>query len=149
MIAPEIQKDIVDCFAKEILHSILEELGHDVFCLLIDESIDSSCKEQMAMVLRYVDKCVIVKERFVAVVHVRETTASYLKASIDALMADFNLSLSQVRGQGYDGASNMRGEYNGLQSLVMREYFSLLCPLLRPPTSLSSCGCCEKAQRSK
>jgi hypothetical protein len=52
---------------------------------------------------------------------VKETTASYLKASIDTLMVDFNLSLSQVRGQGYDGASNMRGEYNGLQSLIMRE----------------------------
>lgn len=51
MIAPKIQKDIVECFAKEILHSILEELGHDVFCLLIDESRDVSCKEQMAVVL--------------------------------------------------------------------------------------------------
>ncbi|EEC80664.1 hypothetical protein OsI_23069 [Oryza sativa Indica Group] len=62
----------------------------------------------MPVVLRYVDKCGIVKERFVGVVHVKETTASYLKASIDTLMVDFNLSLSQVRGQGYDGASNMR-----------------------------------------
>jgi len=26
-----------------------------------------------------------------------------------------------VRGQGYDGASNMQGEFNGLKSLIMRE----------------------------
>ena len=26
-----------------------------------------------------------------------------------------------MRGQGYDGASNMRGEFNGLKSLIMRE----------------------------
>jgi len=32
-----------------------------VFCLLVDESRDVSCKEQMAVVLRYVDKCGIVK----------------------------------------------------------------------------------------
>lgn len=35
------------------------------------------------------------------------------------------LSLKQVRGQGYDGASNMRGAFNGLQSLIMRENSSV------------------------
>ena len=121
MVAHEIQTDIVECFAKEILQSILEELGDDVFCLLVDESRDVSCKEQMAVVLRYVDKCGIVKERFVGLVHVTETSSSCLKSSIDSLLAKFKLSLKQVRGQGYDGASNMRGEFNGLQSLIMRE----------------------------
>ncbi|XP_066382410.1 uncharacterized protein [Miscanthus floridulus] len=87
LLAPEIQRDIVECFANEIVHSILEELGNDVFCLLVDESRDVSCKEQMAVVLRYVDKCGIVKERFVGVVHVTETTSSHLKSSIDSLLA--------------------------------------------------------------
>ncbi|KAG8060174.1 hypothetical protein GUJ93_ZPchr0002g23303 [Zizania palustris] len=121
LIAPEIQKDIVHCFAKEVLHFILEEIGDDVFCLLVDESRDVSWKEQMAMVLRYVDKFGIVKERFVGLVHVNETNSASLKSAIDALFADLKLSLKQVRGQGYDGASNMRGEFNGLQSLIMRE----------------------------
>ena len=35
MLAPEIQRDIVQCFANEVIHSILEELGDDVFCLLV------------------------------------------------------------------------------------------------------------------
>jgi hypothetical protein len=69
LLAPEIQRDIVECFASEIVQSILEELGDDVFCLLVDESRDVSCKEQM-VVVRYVDKFGIVKERFVGVVHV-------------------------------------------------------------------------------
>jgi hypothetical protein len=62
LIAPEIQRGIVHCFAKEVLHAILEEIGDDVFCLLVDESRDVSWKEQMAVVLRYVDKCGIVRE---------------------------------------------------------------------------------------
>ena len=121
MVSPPIQKEIAHCFAKDILHSILKEIGHDVFCLLIDESRDVSCKEQMAVVLRYVDSCGIIKESFVGLVHVKETTSAYLKSSIDSLFAEYKLSLKQVRGQGYDGASNMRGEFNGLQSLIMRE----------------------------
>jgi hypothetical protein len=65
LIAPEIQRDIVQRFAKEVLQSILEEIGDDVVCLLVDKSRDVSWKEQIAVVLRYVDKCGIVKERFV------------------------------------------------------------------------------------
>ena len=80
MLCPEVQKDIAGCFAKEILKSILQEIGHGVFCLLVDESRDVSCKEQMAVVLRYVDNCGIVKESFVGLVHVKETTSSYLKS---------------------------------------------------------------------
>jgi hypothetical protein len=98
MLAPEIQRDIVGCFANEVLLSILEELGNDVFCLLVDDSRDVSCKEQMAVVLRYVDKLGIVKERFVGLVHVKETTSSHLKLSIDSLFAKLKLSLNQVRG---------------------------------------------------
>jgi hypothetical protein len=87
----------VHCFAKEVLHAILEENGDDVFCLLVDESRDVSWKEQMAIVLRYVDKFGIVKERFVGLVHVAETTSAHLKSTIDALLANLKLSLKQVR----------------------------------------------------
>lgn len=95
-------------------HSILQEIGDDVFCLLVNESIDVSWKEQMAVVLRYVDRCGIVKERFFGLVHVNETNSASLKSAIDALFADLKLSLKQVRGQGYDGANNIRGEFNRL-----------------------------------
>jgi len=37
LLAPEIQRDI-EYSANEVVQSILEELGDDVFCLLIDES---------------------------------------------------------------------------------------------------------------
>jgi hypothetical protein len=114
LVSPDIQTDIVKCFAEEILHSILQDMGVDVFCLLVDESKDVSCKEQMAIVLRYVDNFGDVKESFVALVHVKNTTASNLKSCIDYLFPKLKLNLKQVRGQGYDGASNMRGELNGL-----------------------------------
>jgi hypothetical protein len=37
------------------------------------------------------------------------------------LFGKYGLSIKQVRGQGYDGASNMRGEFNGLRALILRE----------------------------
>ncbi|KAG7555831.1 Ribonuclease H-like superfamily, partial [Arabidopsis suecica] len=121
MTSPKIQKDIVHCFAEEVVKSIIEEIDHDVFGLLVDESADVSDKEQMAVVFRFVDKNGIVKERFMSITHVSETSATSLKSAIDGLFAKYGLSIKKVRGQGYDGASNMKGEFNGLKSLILRE----------------------------
>ncbi|XP_022883399.1 uncharacterized protein LOC111400204 [Olea europaea var. sylvestris] len=44
-----------------------------------------------------------------------------LKAAIDQLFSTHSLSISNLRGQGYDGASNMRCEYNGLKALILKE----------------------------
>jgi hypothetical protein len=121
MLSPKIQKDITECFAREILGCIKEEIDNGVFSLLVDECRDVSDKEQMAVVFRYVDKCGLVQEKFVGVVHVEETTASHLKSSIDFMFSDLGLSLKRIRGQGYDGASNMSGEFNGLQAKIKAE----------------------------
>ncbi|XP_039826581.1 zinc finger MYM-type protein 1-like [Panicum virgatum] len=107
--APKIQRDIINCCAKETTNLIMEDLGGECFAILADESSDVYQKEQLALCLRYVDKRGKVVERFLGVVHVENTTSSTLKAAIQSLLMDHSLSLSMVRGQGYDGASNMKG----------------------------------------
>jgi Domain of unknown function (DUF4371) len=68
-----------------------------------------------------VDKEGFIKERFLDLVHVKNTTALTLKESICVVLSDNNLSVQDIRGQGYDGASNMRGEWNGLQAIILKE----------------------------
>ncbi|BBG99398.1 Putative disease resistance TIR-NBS-LRR class protein, partial [Prunus dulcis] len=92
LIAPSIQKDLVNSCAKETIDLILSDVKDRYFSIMVDEARDVSIKEQMAMVLRYVnDKGQIIE------------------------------SFSKLRGQGYDGASNMRGEFNGLKTKILRE----------------------------
>ncbi|KAI3727780.1 hypothetical protein L6452_16400 [Arctium lappa] len=74
-----------------------------------------------AVVLRFVDKCGIVQEIFIGVVHVMDTSALSLKSALDALFAKHRLSFTKVRGQGYDGASNMSGKFNGLKALILND----------------------------
>jgi hypothetical protein len=121
LVAPSIQKDIVKVAAFETTKAIIDDLKDDLFSILIDESRDVSVKEQMSVVLCYVDKKGHVLERFLGIVHVDNTCSISLKLALEALFAKYNLSLSRVRGQGYDGASNMRGEINGLKSLILKE----------------------------
>ena len=44
-----------------------------------------------------------------------------LKCAIECLLCEHNLSLSNLHGQGYDGASNMQGDINGLKTLILKE----------------------------
>jgi hypothetical protein len=91
-----------------------------VFSLLIDEAADVSDKEQMAIVLRYLNKQGLIIESLVGVVHVKETSAICLMEALQKLFTDIGLSIKQVRGQCYDGASNMRGEFNGLKAKILQ-----------------------------
>jgi hypothetical protein len=51
----------------------------------------------------------------------RQGAAALQQVSLLALLDKYNLSISKIRGQGYDGASNMRGEFNGLQRKILEE----------------------------
>ena len=44
-----------------------------------------------------------------------------LKYATECLLCEHNLSLSKIRGQGYNEASNMQGDINGLKTLILKE----------------------------
>ncbi|XP_008233040.1 PREDICTED: zinc finger MYM-type protein 1-like [Prunus mume] len=107
--APKIQKEFVKSCAAETIDAIISDMDAALFSILVDESCDVSIREQMAVVLGYVNKKGQVIERFVGIQYVSDTTSSKLKEAIEQLISSSNLSMSRLRGQGYDGASNMRG----------------------------------------
>jgi hypothetical protein len=108
--SPDVQKEILSIYARKVQVAIREEIGNSKFCIMVDEARDESKKEHMAIVIRFVSKEGHIMERFLDLIHVKDTAAVTLKESIYAVLADNNLSVNDIRGQGYDGASNMRGE---------------------------------------
>ena len=103
----DIQKDIMNAITRETSKAIIKDLDNGFFSILVDESRDISVKEQTSLVFCYVNKKGIIIKRFLGIVHVASTTALSLKCAIEYLLCEHNLSLSNLRGQGYDGASNM------------------------------------------
>ncbi|XP_076943177.1 uncharacterized protein LOC143613327 [Bidens hawaiensis] len=73
----------------------------------IGKVILSNAPKNNQMTAPSIQKEICGRKRFVGLVHVMETTALSLKKAIDELFAHYNLSLSRIRGQGDDGASNM------------------------------------------
>ncbi|KAK9697958.1 hypothetical protein RND81_08G072800 [Saponaria officinalis] len=117
----EIQHDLIHVCAKETTKLIPEDIGDDYFGILADESSDVSYKEKLAIFLRYVYKKGRIRESFLGVAKVDDTCSLSLKIAIKKMVEDNKLSMSRVRGQGYDRASNMKGEINGLKSLIMND----------------------------
>ena len=117
--SPRIQKEILYIYSIKVKKAIREEIGGTKFCIMVDEARDESMKEQMAVVFRYVDAEGFVKERFFGLTHVVNTAALTLKKGIYSLLSQHCLDIQNTRG--YDEASNMRGMWNGLQTLILND----------------------------
>nr|XP_023918608.1 uncharacterized protein LOC112030155 [Quercus suber] len=91
--------EILHILASNVRNAICEEIGDAKFCILVDETRNELKREQIAIILRFVDKNGFIKERFFHVVHVRDTTALTLK-EIFAVLSHYNLHIENIRGQG-------------------------------------------------
>lgn len=111
--SPDVQKQIIRTAAQMCREEINEIRDSNRFSIIVDEARDVSTKEQMAIVFRYIDRKGMVKQRFLEVVHLRDTESSTLFHAIKSSLLQ-HLDVQNMRGQGYDGASNMTGEHRGI-----------------------------------
>uniref|UniRef100_A0A0A9DML9 DUF4371 domain-containing protein n=1 Tax=Arundo donax TaxID=35708 RepID=A0A0A9DML9_ARUDO len=115
------QKDLVKACAEEVIQAIREEIGDSCFSILIDDTLDVSSREHMGIILRFVNKQGKVIERFLSLEWLKYTTPTEIKGYLVGLLSWLGLSISRIRGQGYDGNSNMREDYNDVQRQIKDE----------------------------
>ncbi|XP_023768343.1 uncharacterized protein LOC111916923 [Lactuca sativa] len=96
MVAPCIEKDIAHCFSQTILTSTFEEIGDDVFALLVDKSINLMLK--ILGITNISSQALQRKDQDImnAISLVKSTTTTLKKMrndSFDALMLDIAFSV--------------------------------------------------------
>ncbi|KAJ3692306.1 hypothetical protein LUZ60_012656 [Juncus effusus] len=82
-----------------------------------------SHQEQMSLVLRCVDVSsnpISIKEYFLGFINVDNTTGEALFNELKEALVRLELNIDDVRGQGYDNGSNMKGKYKGVQNRVLK-----------------------------
>ena len=85
------------------------------------KATDLSNKEQMALVLRFVDSGLNVREDFIKFIHCDTgLTGLDLAAVILKEMGELSLDIQNCRGQVYDGAGAVAGHINGLAAQILR-----------------------------
>lgn len=68
-----VQNEIIECCGEYIRNTLVTEIKSvKFFSILADEAQDVSNKEQMALVLRYIDKSGDIKENFLKFIHCKE-----------------------------------------------------------------------------
>lgn len=72
----------------------------------------------MLLVLRYVYKNQQIQERFIKFLHCENGISGKALKKIDCLTNDLQLDISKCRGQCYDGAANMAGQFSGLATRI-------------------------------
>lgn len=115
-LSPDIQNELLHLLSIEVLAKIVDEFRGKCFSILCDEVSDRANSELMSMVIRFVTDSGIVKEALIALIKVENTTSENLCNIIVNKLRELYLSLDDLVGQCFDGASNMAGRYSGVQA---------------------------------
>jgi hypothetical protein len=113
----KIQNEIIELLQQQILTEVLNECRRaKYFSVMIDETRDIACYEQVSLVIliRFVDEKFNVFEKFIGFERTATMTGEALADLLIKWLKKLNLNLENLVGQCYDGASNMRGEYQGV-----------------------------------
>ena len=119
-ISPDIQNQLISILGDQICNAILRKvLSNLCYTLIADEVTDCSNKEQLCIVMRYVD---------LETASIREDLVTFLecdsgingKALADKMLGFVrnHLDPSKMHGQPYYEASNMSGKTNGAATRI-------------------------------
>ena len=116
-----IQNEMIDVIGTQIRNNILSEVRKaKYYSVIADEVTDVANKEQLSISVRYCLDC-CVKEVFLDFVLVERITGRNIAEAILQKLSSWELCLSDLRGQCYDGSSNMAGAKSGCKALVQEQ----------------------------
>lgn len=94
------------------------------YSIMLDCTPDVSHQEQITVIVRFVylnknTKIVEIREHFLGFCCISDTTGEGLSTFITNFLSNENISIYDMRGQGYDNGANMKGKHNGLQKKIL------------------------------
>lgn len=119
----DIQNEILEIVSHDIIRDIVETIKkRKEFSLIVDETSDVAGKEQVSVNIRCVDHDTLnVDEFFVGLCETPSMTGQSLFNLIQDVLTRLGLSFEYLRGQCYDGGSNMSGVKSGVKARILAE----------------------------
>ncbi|XP_078494004.1 52 kDa repressor of the inhibitor of the protein kinase-like [Ciona intestinalis] len=124
-LSPQIQNEVLICgtMIRDCLVSMVNQSIY--FSVLADETTDASHEEQLSICVRFVAEengLHGIQENFLGFVNAPVLSGEALSNLLMETLESWGVKLAGLRGQGYDGASNMAGKFRGVQALILQKY---------------------------
>ncbi|XP_025414833.1 zinc finger MYM-type protein 1-like [Sipha flava] len=128
-LSANICNEFINIMGRQVLNAILSELKvAKYYSISVDSTPDLSHIDQMTFIIRYVNDDTPV-ERFLEFIPIDEHGSEYLFKVILSFLEKNQISLNNCRGQSYDNAANMSGQYAGLQARIKEKCnFAIFIP---------------------
>lgn len=129
-LSPRIQNELIDVCGQLISETVSKRINRaKAFSVLADETTDICGIEQLCVCVRYVDaerpeanSVSQLREDFLGFIPVHDLSGEALAETILKGLRHWGIDVQYVRGQGYDGASNMSGKMKGVHAVISRDY---------------------------
>ena len=124
-----IQNEIIDLLHQSVKSHIIDKIKKaKYYSITLDCTPDFSKVKQMALVIRCVsinksesnEVEIQINESFLGFLPVERSTGKQMSEIIIGQLNDLGLNLQDIRGQGYDTGSSMRGDKGGVQSRIKK-----------------------------
>lgn len=111
----DIINEIIAIMCRNVTSDVVDEIRQrEFFSVIADETRDISGVEQMSFCCRTVDSNYEIQEDFLGLYALPATTAEIIFNAIKDVLLRNSVNLQNMRGQAYDGASNMAGALSGV-----------------------------------
>ena len=119
--SPMIQNEVIHLCEGFIREKILSCIPK-YWSLMADETQDCSTAEQLSICVRYVNDIGEICEDFIGFIKLEKMDAQSISDKLLSGVEGWGLDMSYIVAQGYDGASVMSSNKNGVQAKVKDKY---------------------------
>ncbi len=126
-LSPQTQNELINIIGYDvILSKIVSEVKRAKYYSVLADEVSCHNVEHLPICIRFVDVNDDVCEDFISFIKLERVRAADIASAIVQSLEGIGLSLDNLRGQGYDGASTMSGVKAGVQAIIQE----------RPPKAL-------------
>ena len=103
-----------------MLRTIVDELKAAKWYSILADEVTSHNTEHLAICARFVDRDNNIREEFLAFIGLQRITGAEIADAILKFLQENDVLVANMRGQGYDSASNMSSDRVGVQARIQQ-----------------------------